>query len=205
LSVYRTVQDAVDAGERYTVILADPPWKYNYWIPAQKGTRAAANHYNVMDIPDIAALPVGAISHKDAWLFMWVTAPMLYESRTVMEGWGFEYSTIAFVWYKVSSTGKDMITMGRATKPSAELVLMGRRGSPKRMSDSVHQAIDETRGPEVIRIIPGGHSEKPDLVALRIAEYCGDVPRVEIFRRGPPVDGYSAIGLEADAGQGVLA
>jgi len=206
MTVYRTIQDAVDSGKKYSLVLADPPWKYKYWVPSPNSTRAACKHYEVMEIPDIAALPVRRLLDKAARLFMWVTAPMTYASREVMEGWGFEFSTIAFVWYKVSEVGRDRIIMGHTSRPSCELVLSGGRGSLPAISGKVHQAVDETRAdPEVVRTrMRRRHSQKPDIIADRIVELHGDLPRIELFRRGPPVDGWDAVGYEADAGQGVL-
>jgi hypothetical protein len=46
---------------KYKTILADPPWDIQ-----QKGGRGASNHYPLMPIADIKALPVKRIAADDA-------------------------------------------------------------------------------------------------------------------------------------------
>ena len=199
------MDEVVKSGKTYSLILADPPWRYKYWCPSGgKSSRSAESHYNVETVEDIAKMPISQIARKDAWLFMWVTGPFVYESEKVMTGWGFKYSTIGFVWYKVDSRGRDKITMGHTTRPSAEVILEGRRGSPRSRSSKVRQALDEARLPEVFRSRPKRHSVKPDWFHARLVELCGNVDRIELFCRGPPVAGWDAMGYEADGGQGTL-
>ena len=38
----------------------------------------------------------------DAVLFLWVTAPQLDVGLRIVEAWGFEYKTVAFVWVKTN-------------------------------------------------------------------------------------------------------
>lgn len=54
------------------------------------------------------------------------------------------------------------------------MCLIGTKGTPKRISKSVHQIIDSP-----IR----EHSRKPDEARKRIVELCGDIPRIELFAR----------------------
>lgn len=61
--------------------------------------------YPVMATPDIAALPVADLAAKDCALFLWATYPKLKDAFEVMEGWGFEYKTVAFTWVKVNPSG----------------------------------------------------------------------------------------------------
>ena len=64
--------------------------------------------------------------------------------------------------------------MGYWTRSNSELCLLATKGSPKRVSASVHQVVDAP-----IR----EHSRKPDCVRERIVELCGDLPRIELFAR----------------------
>ena len=64
--------------------------------------------------------------------------------------------------------------MGYWTRSNSDLCLLATKGSPKRMSKSVHQIVDEP-----IR----EHSRKPDCIRERIVELCGDLPRIELFAR----------------------
>lgn len=51
--------------DKYSVIYADPPWRY-----AQKGLQGAAeNHYPTMSIEELYALPVADLAAPDSALF----------------------------------------------------------------------------------------------------------------------------------------
>ena len=84
--------------KKYTVIYADPPWKYKVW----SGGGAADAHYPTMNLEDIKALPVSQLAAKDCALFLWITFPMLHEAWGVMKAWGFSFRTVAFVWVKLN-------------------------------------------------------------------------------------------------------
>src|SRR5689334_15450921 len=84
---------------RYSILLADPPWAFQNWSARGAG-RGASRHYAVMSLDDICALPVASVAAKDATLFLWATGPMLPEALRVIEAWGFQFKTVAFVWTK---------------------------------------------------------------------------------------------------------
>jgi len=42
----------------YQIVLADPPWKFKVYDETTGSSRAACNHYAVMDLADIQNLPV---------------------------------------------------------------------------------------------------------------------------------------------------
>jgi len=58
-----------------------------------------------MELEDICALPVGKIADKNCILFLWGTWPKLKEALKVIEAWGFEYKTNAFLWAKLNPSG----------------------------------------------------------------------------------------------------
>jgi len=158
----------------FRVICPDPPWRYDQYRDTKHG--AAKSHYGTMSDADIAALPVGDLASEDAYLFLWVTGPVLCEGRhkPIMEAWGFEVVTIPFVWVKTYHDGKPYCGLGRYTRSATEFVVLGRRGRFWRESASVYQ---------VVTAPVGKHSEKPQEVYDRIVKFCGDVPRVELFAR----------------------
>ena len=92
---------------RYSVILADPPWDYNSRATHKK-TRFGGGvhgHYPTMPTAEICALPVGRdYAAPDCALFLWATGPHLASGIAVVEAWGFEFKTIAFVWVKMTRT-----------------------------------------------------------------------------------------------------
>lgn len=57
--------------KKYTVIYADPPWRY-----AQKGLQGAAErHYPTMGIEELCALPVAELAAPDSVLFCGSRSP----------------------------------------------------------------------------------------------------------------------------------
>lgn len=182
---------------RYPIIYADPPWKYR--DEANAGERGASHKYPTMEDADIIRMPVRQIAEKDAILFLWVTFPRLFISKSVMLSWGFEYKTCAFVWVKTypGAQYKPFVGMGHYTRANVELCLIGTRGRPEVQSHSVRQLIEGVVEADVIKYPIGEHSEKPPVVRNRIVEMCGDIPRVELFARQSKL-GFRALGNHID-------
>lgn len=171
--------------KKYNIIYADPPWSYK--DKALAGNRGAGCKYNVMSISDICDIDVQSISDKDCVLFMWVTMPKLNECFEVIKAWGFEYKTVAFTWVKKNKKVDSWFWgMGSWTRANAEVCLLATKGSPKRISASVHSIIDTPIE---------GHSKKPDIVRSQIVKLCGELPRVELFAREETV-GWDVWGNE---------
>jgi hypothetical protein len=62
--------------EKYRIIYADPPWDYGAHAQPDYHTEQR-DHYPVMELEAICALPVKAWAEDNAVLFLWVTSPML--------------------------------------------------------------------------------------------------------------------------------
>src|SRR5437879_13567787 len=89
---------------KYAIIYADPPWRYRDILHnAGKDTGSAELHYPTMSIGELCAMRpyIDSIAAEDCLLFLWVTSPTLTDAMALIEGWGFEYKTVAFVWNKV--------------------------------------------------------------------------------------------------------
>jgi N6-adenosine-specific RNA methylase IME4 len=71
-------------GPPFRTILADPPWDVQ-----QKGERGAEQHYPLMSLERIKAMPVAELAAEDAHLWLWVTNATLREGYDVAEAWGF--------------------------------------------------------------------------------------------------------------------
>ena len=174
--------------KKYSIIYADPPWRYEVYSKKGLG-RSAESHYPTMELEDIQALPVGELADTDCILFMWTTIPLLKDCFSVMKAWGFEYKTVGFVWIKQNRKSDSLFWgMGHWTRANAEFCMLATKGRPKRKSAGVHQVI--------ISHIEE-HSKKPDIVRHRIIELVGDLPRVELFAR-EKADGWDAWGNEVD-------
>ena len=169
--------------EKYNIIYADPPWKYR----RNKVQGAAENHYGTMSVEEICALPVDKIAAKDSVLFLWATFPQLSEALRVIDAWGFQYKSVAFVWLKQNRKSAGWFYgLGYWTRGNAEICLLATKGHPKRKSAAVHQLI----------VSPlEAHSKKSDVARNKIIELMGDLPRIELFAR-QRVAGWGAWGNE---------
>lgn len=156
---------------KYRAILADPPWRFETWSSAGQD-RAPENHYPTMDTAAIGALPIDELAADDCALFLWAYAPMLPDALRVIQYWGFQYKTIAFVWVKSNGRVEQApIGGGYWTRSQAEICLLATRGRPERQAKDVGQLVIGPRG---------AHSEKPEGVALAIERLVAG-PYVELF------------------------
>jgi N6-adenosine-specific RNA methylase IME4 len=182
-------QNAPLPDRRYPVILADPPWAFEVYGAESGNDRAAAAHYPTMSIEDICAMPIAGIATPDAVLFLWATVPHLPEALAVMAAWGFEYRS-HFVW------DKERIGLGYWVRNQHELLLLGKRGG-------MPAPMPANRVPSVIREPRREHSRKPDAVYGIIERMYPDLPRIELFARGPARAGWAAWGNEIE-GSGTM-
>lgn len=162
----RVRKTAALPGKKYRVIYADPPWSYGNTQPDYHTEQR--DHYPVMTLAEICALPVRDLAEENAVLFLWVTSPILEESFAVIRAWGFQYKT-SFVWDKVKHN------MGHYNSVRHEFLLVCVRGSCQpdvaKLFDSV-QTIERTR-----------HSEKPEAFREIIDTIYSHGRRVELFAR----------------------
>lgn len=170
--------------EKYSVIYADPPWKYN--DTCEKGAiqaKGADKHYPLMSVNEICKLPVKKRVTENAVLFMWVTSPMLRECWPVIESWGFEYKA-SFVWNKVKHN------YGHYNSVRHELLLICTKGSylpeTSELYDSV-QTIEKTEK----------HSQKPEEFREIIEKLYPQGKRIELFARGEVPEHWAKWGDEA--------
>lgn len=56
--------------KKYSIIYADPPWRYKVYSKKGLG-RSAESHYPTMELEDIRALPVGTLAADDCVLFLY--------------------------------------------------------------------------------------------------------------------------------------
>lgn len=180
---------ALPTSKQYRVIYADPPWAWSKTALLNRGrARAVEKEYPTVQPEELERLPVFLIGLPDSALFLWTTGPKLPIALRVMRAWQYEYKTVAFVWVKRNRKSDGYFTgMGFYTRANAELVLVGARGSPKRLDAGVSQIVDAA---------VSEHSAKPAEVRDRITRLY-DGPRIELFAR-ERVNGWDAWGLEVD-------
>jgi N6-adenosine-specific RNA methylase IME4 len=186
----------------FGAIVIDPPWKFKARSALKmanwKSPRHIERHYQTMTAEEIFALPIRDLAARDCHLFLCATGPCLKQAFAALEAWGFRYSSMAFVWVKMrrsldpgqvrilpSSDSELHVGLGLTTRKNAEFVLLGRRGSPRRVARDVR---------EIIMSPVREHSRKPDDLFMRVQKYCAG-PYLELFARQSR-DGWTTWGLE---------
>jgi N6-adenosine-specific RNA methylase IME4/ParB-like chromosome segregation protein Spo0J len=151
---------------KYSVIYADPPWKYDN---SGYNTGVPDLHYPTMTNEEIINLPIKNITTENAILFLWATNPLLKEALKVIEAWGFEYKT-NMVWIKDKFTYYGFYCYGKH-----ELLLIATKGSmlPKR-EGMIESIIEADRGE---------HSKKPEIVYSIIENMFPGFSYLELFSR----------------------
>jgi len=154
----------LNMGEKYSVVYADPPWLYS-----NQGTRSSTkNHYVGMSIEELCELPIRELSNDDSFLHLWTTNAFLFESKRVMDAWGYNYKS-ACVWVK------PQMGIGNYWRVSHEFLLLGKRGSPKWANKGLMSWYSFRRTK---------HSAKPEQFRKMIEATCIG-PYLELFGRRP--------------------
>ena len=170
------VDRAIDRSNRFKTVLADPPWDVQ-----QMGGRGATNHYPVMTLNRICALPVSDAAEDDAHLWLWVTNATIHASREVMDAWGFSYRS-CLTWIK------PRFGLGTYLRSQTEHLLLGTRGRApiqfRAQGSWFYAPVQE-------------HSHKPE-EQYAIIERCSPGPYLELFARRPRL-GWSVWGNEVES------
>ena len=175
-------------GKKYDVVYADPPWDYKGQKQHNgKGgadTGGAETHYSTVTTKDMMKWPVSDVCNTDCLMFMWITSPHLDQGLALLEAWGFEYKTVAFVW------NKDKVNPGFYTMSSVELCVVAKRKRGKipqpRGARNIKQFLQHDRM---------AHSKKPYEIANRISQMFPDQAKLEMFARNSR-DGWDVWGNE---------
>ena len=171
--------------KKFKIIYTDNPWSYN--DPKGNDPAMGGIQYNTMSNQELADLPINKIADKDCILFSWITMPKLSEAFSIIEAWGFTYTTCAFTWVKTNpKSGGIYSGLGHWVNGNAELCLLAKKGHPKRFEKNVKQIQMHPRGK---------HSAKPPIIRDEIVRVAGDLERLEMFAR-ERTPGWTSIGYE---------
>ena len=176
----------IDGG--WNTILADPPWRFTNRTGKVAPEHRRLDRYSTMDLSQICAMQVHAVSAKNSHLYLWVPNALLPEGLKVMQAWGFRYVS-NIVWAKRRKDGgPDGRGVGFYFRNVTELLLFGVRGSLRTLAPARSQVnMIETRKRE--------HSRKPD-EQYALIEDCSPGPYLELFARHPQ-PGWTAWGAES--------
>lgn len=179
--------------KKYKRVLADPPWDFENWSADEPGklhnrARGANRRYPTAYLDTICSLkpPVA----DDAVLFIWTISSHLFETRDVIEAWGFTYKSIAWWWRKVDKRGNPRMGGGYNTRQTGEICLFATRGKVKR------PAYKGERG-EITTERMKRHSQKPLEQYAKIDRLYPDLyPSLEMFCWGEPQPGWDGFGFD---------
>lgn len=161
---------------RWHTILADPPWDVE-----QRGARGAEQHYPLLTLEQIAAMPVADLATENAHLWLWVTNATLRAGYDIAEAWGFTVRS-PLTWVKFR------LGLGNYLRNSTEHLLFATRGDApvqfRAQPTWIHAPVQE-------------HSHKPE-EQYALIERVSPGPYIELFaRRRQP--GWHAWGNEIDS------
>ncbi len=164
------------------LILADPAWSFLTYSGESVPQRAEKQHYEVMSLEDLKAMPVADLAAKDCALIMWVIGSHLDQAIELGRHWGFTYKTDLFTWVKVGKNDPKLrpISLGKWTRKQTEQALIFTRGKPKRLDAGIRQLFETDD--HVIFAAKREHSRKPDEQYARIERLVAG-PYVELFAR----------------------
>jgi len=175
--------------KKYSVIYADPPWKFSNKKTGGSMKSGAENQYPVMTLDDLKNLPVDHLADDNCILIMWWVSAMPQEAIDLVVAWGFTIKNMnGFVWNKKTVHGRPFFGMGFYTRAGSESAIIATKGKFKPASRSVRA---------VITTIVQEHSRKPGQFRDDIVRLAGDVPRIELFAR-QSVDGWDSWGNQID-------
>ena len=159
-----------------STVIVDPPWDVQ-----QRGNYGAVNHYKLMTLERIKALPVGSLCAENAHCWLWVTNATLEEGFKVLKAWGFEPRSV-FTWFKLR------LGLGVYLRNCTEHCILATRGkAPVRVKNQPNVGIFPIQD----------HSHKPEEF-YDIVERVSPGPYLELFARRRR-HGWAAWGNEIDS------
>jgi len=160
--------------KKYKTILADPPWDID-----QRGNYGAINHYDLMSLDRIKAMPIKDLADENSHCWLWVTNGCIRQGYEVLDSWGFAVKGV-LTWVK------PRLGLGNYLRNASEHLLFAVRG----------------KAPSNYRCQPSWffapvqeHSHKPE-EQFAMIERISPGPYLELFARRKQ-KGWDCWGLEA--------
>ncbi|XP_073953181.1 N(6)-adenine-specific methyltransferase METTL4-like isoform X3 [Choristoneura fumiferana] len=144
------------AGEKFELIVADPPW-WNKYIRRLKNANDKLS-YSMMYNEDIAAIPVKNLLAQNCLIAIWCTnAPsnIAAVKDLIFTQWGVEYVT-TWYWMKVTTDLEPLCDFGTGCKKQPyERIILGKVGD-----------VNVPKKQLVVSVPSALHSHKPPLLDL---------------------------------------
>ena len=138
--------------KEYDVVVIDPPWHYDTKYDPNYGRVALP--YPSMSLEEIKNIKIPASNNSVLWLC--TTHAYLFESKNILENWGFEYKA-TLVW------DKEKIGMGHWLRMQCEFCLLGIKGKP---------VYNNTKYRDIIKEKGREHSRKPEIFYKMVEDTC---------------------------------
>lgn len=181
--------------KKYQVIYADPPWDYKgqgVHSPG-KGTKkthsSALEHYPTMTLKEMVKEFTPKLEEwcdEDCLLYMWTSSPHMNQAMKLADEWGFNYATVAFVWYKHN------VNPGFYTMSQCELCLVFKRKGGK-----IPQPRGIRNAKQLVSEPVREHSRKPEEVRSRIESMHPSQNKLEMFCR-QKMQGWDCMGNQTE-------
>ena len=152
----------------FNVVYADPPWDICY----QTNSRGAINHYPLMTMAQLKAMPISDITSQNSVCFLWICNGMYLEGTEVLKAWGYRLVS-DFIWIK------PRIGMGHYFRYASEKLLLGVRG---KMLPAIKTQPNWGFFPTQ------EHSHKPEEVHAIIERMYPNAKYLELFARRRPTN-----------------
>lgn len=165
----------------YNTIVVDPPWKIKK-IQRRVRPNQVQMDYPMMELDEIKSIPIGKLADEKAFCFLWTIDKYLYDSKEILEGWGFKYH-LTMSWDK--GNGICLYGFHRVT----EFCLVGLMGG--------HEAYPRRKAiPTIIRGKSERHSAKPEEFYKALEVLGGK--KIDVFARKKR-DGWDCFGNEVES------
>lgn len=178
----------VPPGPRAKVAQIDCPWHFETRaaVKVASNDRSPQRHYPTADIAHLKTIPMHEILDDDAWLFCWITGPLLVRGVHVIlaRAWDLQLSGMGFTWIKLWNSfetsrlattpllEQDLaVGGGYTTRKNAEFCVLMKRGNPSVARRDIREVIISPRRE---------HSRKPEEAYRRIEHFCAG-PRIDMF------------------------
>lgn len=159
---------------KFSVGIADPPWKFGDPLAMQGRRRGAASRYATLSTRELIDMGhlVRSVTAPDSIFAMWTPAALLADGFRVLDAWGYTQKGV-YVWVKQTRDRRGLaFGMGRQFRGACELALIGTRGRPRPVSMSERN----------VALAPATtHSVKPYCLHEALERMYPDADRVELF------------------------
>lgn len=163
------------------VLMLDPPWNIQ-----QKGKLGAQQHYDLLNLEEIAKLPINDLLEENGAVFLWVTNAVLPFAFDLLKRWGLEYRS-------VYTFCKPRLGLGVYLRNSTEQLLLATKGkAPVQFHGQMNWGLHPLQS----------HSAKPEEI-YEIIERLYPGPYLELFARARH-PGWHTWGYESPGGSDIV-